>query len=650
MLKELITFSIMPSQITSDTQISEIVTDVENQYKNGICTLAVFCMPIHPEREHVQDKAGYFCKSYQKIKKELDKRGLKSGVLFQTTIGHGAVKNKLPFQEYIKFTDGKGDGICCPIDADFQSYVYESVRKVALLKPNAILIDDDFRLITRGGKGCACPKHLARFNALIGQNLTREELYNIVTNENDSRCEEYTKAHIKVQFESLEETAKVIRSAIDSVDPSIQGVFCNGGDNGINIAKILAGKNNPTILRINNGYYAYNSTSGFTYSIFKGALQRSQYNGVDYIVAECDTCPHVIYAKTAKQLHAHYLGSILEGLNGAKHWITRLTNSQNIEWESGKSYRKILAKNSGLYKTASGLVDKITWHGFKIPLPKRFERKSMNGRVYQDANSFGEQCLERLGLPMYFSKDEGGITCFVDGNSNYFTSDELIKELSNNAIFSAQEAKLVANRGFEKYLGVKIEEYDGEIKPLGDKILTTGNGVQVQNDYKKLIPLNSDVRVTSELCYNDYETGLVSVGNGTTEYKNELGGLVTVFSGTPNSVDKSIYGYSFLNSSRKAQFIDILKASNEPLIYFKGEENVYLKTGTLKDGKNLTCAFNLCYDEIENFSLVYPTKPKKVSFVDCDGQIKELNFVYENGEIKTQISLNCLDVLLLIIE
>ena len=648
MSKKLITYSIMMTQINNDSQIYEICNDIENQYKNGVCNLAVFFVRINPDSVPIKDKLSYYLNNYKIIKVELDKRGLKSGILVQSTIGHGAYKTEVPFTEYVRFTDGKGDGIVCPLDSDFQQYVYDCYVKIASCHPSAILLDDDFRLIHRPGKGCACKNHMARFNKVAGTNLSREELYNIVTTDHE-KSEEYTKKFVEVEFETLKEFARLIRSAIDSVDPSIQGVLCSGGDNSVDLAKIVAGKNNPTIIRLGNANYSYNSTSGFTYNMFRAAKQAVEYAEADYLLAETDTTPHHRYSKTAKQLHSHYVGSILEGLKGAKHWITRLSASDEIEWQSGLAYRKILTKNAGLYQTLANLVDGIKWHGFKIPVPKT-KQFTFKKSITSELNTFGEKCFERLGFPMYFSHKKGGITCFVDNNDVFFNDLELLEELKGNAIFSGESAKKIGERGFEKYLGVKVEEYDGELKPSADQIYVTNKLVEVPVKYKKLTALNKSVVETSKLVYNDFEKGLINLGSGTLEYKNEFNGNMVVFCGTPNGEATYIQGYSFLNHARKLQFVNILKNSGEPVIYYAGDENMYLKTGTLKDGRNLTSLINLCYDEVENLELVYPNKPNKVSFIDGSGEIKEIPFTYENGSIKTSITLYCLDTLILIIE
>ena len=414
MSKKLITYSIMMTQINDEAQIQEIANDIERQYKEGISNLAIFFVRINPDSKPIKDKITYYLNNYLKVKKELDKRGLKSGILVQSTLGHGAYKCEQPFEEYKNFTNGLGAGIACPLDKDFQQYVYDCYVKIAKCGPSAILLDDDLRLVYRPGKGCACKNHMERFNKAVNGNFTREELYNKVTSK-DEDSEYYANKFVEVEYETLNEFARLIRSAIDSVDPSIQGVLCSGGDNSVDIAKIVAGKNNPTIIRIGNANYSYNSTSGFTYNMFRAAKQVLEFKGIDYLLAETDTTPHHRYSKTAKQFNSHYIASILEGVKGAKHWITRLSHSDEIEWESGEAYRKMLAKNAGLYQTLANLVDGITWHGFKIPIPK-YKKVTFKKEITSDINSFSEKCFERLGLPLYFSAEKGGITCFTDNN------------------------------------------------------------------------------------------------------------------------------------------------------------------------------------------------------------------------------------------
>lgn len=224
------------------------------------------------------------------------------------------------------------------------------------------MFDDDCRLMMRPfTKGCACHRHMERFKKLSGSDMTRERLYEYV-------CSHPSDDEISVAFETVQRDSMVeffteMRKAIDSVDPSIQGVNCTSGDvceSVMYTAPVFAGKTNPTIVRVPNGTYAPENVRGFSDIMRRAAVCRSKLAkaGIDVIIAETDTVPFNRYGKNARYLHSQYTASILEGLKGAKHWISRFSSG---ELASGEAYRKILAKHADFYEKLSELVCKIEW-------------------------------------------------------------------------------------------------------------------------------------------------------------------------------------------------------------------------------------------------------------------------------------------------
>ncbi len=190
------------------------------------------------------------------------------------------------------------------------------------------MLDDDFRLMLKGGQGCACPLHMAEFNRRTGRSMTREELaVHIASHEEDDPL---TQVFRDTQRDSLIKAAKAFRAAVDSVDPTIQGINCTSGHLCESVEytnKIWAGEGNPTIVRIPNGIYAPITVRGFSDLMRNAAICSSKLKkrGIEIILAETDTIPFNRYAKSARYLHAHYAASILEGLKGAKHWLSRST-------------------------------------------------------------------------------------------------------------------------------------------------------------------------------------------------------------------------------------------------------------------------------------------------------------------------------------
>lgn len=93
------------------------------------------------------------------------------------------------------------------------------------------MVDDDFRLLGRSGKGCACPLHMAEFNKRAGTDMTREELWSILSDPNHPDEEMYVRAadmpdgsRTKVDFTKNGE-ALVLDCPCYTLDPVILFIY-----------------------------------------------------------------------------------------------------------------------------------------------------------------------------------------------------------------------------------------------------------------------------------------------------------------------------------------------------------------------------------------------------------------------------------------
>ena len=634
--RKLVLYSIMKF---NDEYLEEITKDIIEQYRSGVCSLPMFNMTLVPEGDPLVDKAEELCNSYKKYKEILDKAGVPSGVLMQATRGHGWTLGK-PFkiQAYTNLTDGKTDNVACPEDSRFNEYIYNATKKIALCMPSAIMVDDDFRLLTRGGKGCACPLHMKAFNERAGLNLTREELYEKVQ-KGDKEGNRLYDIFKQVNQDSLIKTAKIIRRAIDEVDPSIQGSFCCGGysvNYDLEIAKILSGDKNPTVLRLNNGYYTPGGTRYYSYVSFRAARHTSRLKGkVDIVMAETDTCPQNRYSTSAQSLHTHFICSLLEGCNGAKQWLTRSPYEPN----SGKAYRKILAEHRGLYEELAKIYPTLKWRGFNT-----YITSNCDSYIPDEHNDgFTTHFLDQMGLPLSFSTEVTGINCFAGKVTSTYSDEELKKILSGNVVLDCVSAKILIDRGYGKYLGVDVRKWTGKMPKEEIIFDIPGKTTGVQQDGNELVITNDKTEVLTKVM--NVTTGLEPeyLYPGSTKFKNELGGTVYVFSGTPVA-PHSIHGgaFSFLNETRKQQFINILKDHGEDLVYFPGDEEVYLKVADIEGGGYFVSFINECADPIENIELVVNKKVEKVYKLNENGDRVEVKFTQEGDKI----TLDCGSVVL----
>lgn len=633
-----------------DTEhLEEICQDIKEQYEKGIADCALFSMTLVPEGNPPSDKVTILCKKFAKFQKRLGEMGLTSGILVQASVGHGWILGEMfPYQSHVNFTDGVATRSVCPYDEGFKEYIYKVMATIASYNPACVMVDDDFRTIWYKGEGCACPLHMAEFNKRAGTSITDRELWKIV-NEKTEISKKYTDIFIDVQRDSLVETARVMRAGIDSVNPKLPVSYCCCGNNAefaYEIASILAGKGNPVTVRINNGNYTPQGTRFFSRVFHRAATQIAKLKGkVDILLAETDTCPQNRYSVGAQGLHTHFTGSILEGVSGAKHWITRLIA---YEEKSGIAYRKILGKYRGFYEKLAELQPSLKWRGCRIFVPSAPD--FTYGRVKEEWDGWSYYVLERLGLPMYFSSENGGVLCLEGDVDTRLSDGEIIEALKGTVVLASDTALNLINRGFGKYLGVNVRKWNGK-QPVREIIGVNGKHTKIQDKIMEIIKA-SDETVAYSYVYTttDYES-YEKLFPGVTGYTNELGGNVFVFCGSPTSEYSISSGtFSFLNYSRKEQLIDILSKTGEMPIYFPGDEEVYLRVADMSENKLFCAVFNLGFDTIDKIELVCDFEAKRFTLLTSDGEEKEIEFDKENNKYILNASVKTLDPVVVFVE
>lgn len=647
-------YSIMP--LLSE-HVMEICDDIERQYKDGIATEALFKMTLTPEGNPAVNKARMLCEEYDLFKAELESRGLNAGILVQATIGHGySVGERPPFQNVIA-VNGVPSFTICPYDEGFRDYIRDAFAEIAKRAPSSIMVDDDFRLFARGNHACACPLHLEAISKRYGRKITREELAErLERDDEDGRL--LMKLYYEANIESLIGCAEAMREGIDSVDPTIQGSFCNCGDTcegAAEIAKILAGKGNPVIVRVNNGNYTPAGARNITDSVARCATQiAGMKDKVDIFLAETDTCPQNRYSTGAHSLHAHFTASIIEGAAGCKHWITRLSA---YEPESGEAYRKILGKYAGFYNELSKIVPDLDWSGCRIPLTKELwipKPPLSSFRMSSKINGWASCVLERLGLPIYYSGIDGGAV-FLDGQRDEFFSDgEIEKMLSGTVFLAAESAKNLISRGFGKHIGVAVEEIPtSDTRASQEIIFDNGNPTSKQVGLHRLVPITEGVIARSMVVATPNGAGTepkIPLFPGVTCYKNELGGRIITFAGTPEAKFHYTSAFSFLNQSRKLQLINLLRKSGNLPVYYPKDAEVYLRAANMSDGSLFVAFFNISLDPIEEITLVCERKVNSVKALQPDGSYKAVGFTEKDGVMTVDTPANILTPVILIIK
>lgn len=607
--------------------------DIINEVKRKTFLMPLFSMTLVPEGDPVWDKAGKMAKLYAKYRDRLKKDGVDSGILVQASLGHGYPITKNPFQPVVGLVDGVEYSVVCPEDELFIEHFCGVMRTLAKEKPKAIMLDDDFRLLMRPGRGCACPRHMAIFNKRAGLNLTREELLSHI--KTHPKTDRLTRIFAEVQRDSLVKAATAFRAAIDEIDPTIQGINCTSGHICEAVTytnKIFAGKGNPTIVRIPNGIYAPESIRGFSELMGQTAIcaTKLKRSGIDIILSETDTIPFNRYAKSARYLHSHYTASVLDGLKGAKHWLTR---TSAYEPRSGKAYRDILAKHSGMYECLSWIAPDIKWIGCNSAFAEQTDFDFNSTRIWlSHSNNFAIKFFERIGVPFYFS-DEAENATFIEGDLVNDLTDEKISELFSGSVFlDGDAAKRLTERGFGDLLGVKVEEWDLGTASGESFDGTLNQCCTGQKNRKKITVTNGKTEILSyNYLRSDSYAKLLSPA--VTVLEREDGRLTVVFSGSTDANFNYYEGFAFLNESRKAQLISLLRRAGALPLYIDGDDEVCLRAGYLGDGTLLAAIFELGIDPIEDVRLFLEKQPENIKIMNPDGSLSAVDFYEAENNI-----------------
>lgn len=634
-----------------EAHVTEVCEDIKYQYENGIANCALFSMTLVPEGTPPVNKAEALCKKYDVFKAKLDSMGLRSGILVQATIGHGRILGESsPFPKFRGLIPGNDSDTCCPYDDSFCDHMREVFATVASHKPDTIMVDDDFRLLARGGRGCACPLHMAEFNRRAGTNFTKEELYKEL-----KRCGhgKYAEIFIETQRESLLKAAKAMREGIDSVDKALPASYCGCGENlefAEEIAKILAGEGNPVVVRINNGNYTPAGARHLSHVSYRAAREAEYIRDkVDVILAETDTCPQNRYSTGAYSLHSHFTATILEGAKGAKHWITRLST---YEPNSGKAYRKLLSKKRGFYDALAEIEPELEWLGCRIPLTntRRFIFENDGWLDNRDgSDGWSLHVLERFGLPTYFSSKQGGAAFLSASADKKFSDAEILDMLHGPVFLSSDSAENLIKRGFGKYLGVDVREWQGK-RPTGERLHVNGKSCGAQIGWRELVPLSDSVKVESTIYHTVDRVNFEDLFPGVTVYKNELGGTSVVFCGTPITEFTYLQAFSFLNESRKLQLVKILTECGALPIYYNSDEEVYLRAARMKDGNTFLALFNIGLDPIDEISLATEDSVSEVLSLSANGEWSSVPFTKDGASLTVHHSAATLDPVVLILK
>ena len=623
--------SIIPNFAGKEEYLAELI---RNRFRETGIEYYAMSYPLHPQGDDVADKVRIQKNSFRKLKALLkEDEGIKLGILFQTTLGHGGYWNLTPQcaleADRIVKADGTPTHRCCPLDGRFLDYIRTCVTALCEERPDFTLGDDDMRMFDGT---CYCDRHVKLISEMTGKEFTRESLAAAVAEAGPH--DPVAAAFEKAQIEAMKRLCETVRQAIDSVDPAIRCGCCivaSRYDYAETESRTLAGNTAP-FLRISNATYLEGT--------LRDALWRDAGTGVQValmkgkgiqLLDESDTCPHNRYSKSARTMHAHITAGLLRGLDGGKLWLDQSADALR---EISRPYEKILAEHQYFYRQVTELARTWTPGGCVVNVPPMdHEPYPAAGMLFYDHCDWPAFCFCRTGIPVrYEGMGSKGIHLLSGGQIDRYTDDELRFFLSDAALIDGPAAVKLTERGFAELMGVRAEN-----APVrGNKEVLKGTGLSVgflAADGTPLLTLLPGTEELSEVFFSQYRGAPAEkTMAGSTFRVNACGGKVIV---TAMNLRKW-HQMHVANPGRKLFYIAYLKKLGGVPCYVPEMQDARILCGTLPDGALVCAVADGSYDPLP-VRIAAAKTPSRVLRLTPAGEFKEGPFrIAADGAVETQ--------------
>lgn len=603
------------------------VSEILRQHREVGLDRFLVSLSFHPQMTPASNLIPVLCRRFAYVRDAVAGHGIELAVLIQSTVGHGW-NGKVPLTEEpwqkVVYVNGQESPRMCHYDEGFRKYVYDCIAAISRERPSLLLIDDDVGVRMRE---CFCPKHIEALNKALGVSYSREDYEKLCS---PSKIDDPVFAEIAVVFRDIcVDFAKVIRSAVDSVDPTIRcGLCCcyGGYFNHAEVAKALAGNTEPFI-RINNAVYG-NKHPDSLVSVFRSASRvLKQIEGIDTVLDETDTCPHNYMSESAAMFHSHITNAMLSGFSGCKLWTSEFKVPVNKG--SQARYEKKLRDYRGFYGTLNKLAKEIVWQGVSglaFKLPDTIAGHPTNS-AWGISGNISSHCIEGMyALPLrYEDVDVPGISFLRASDVVSMKDEQLRLLLSNKVVVDSLAAREVCKRGMADLIGVNADEGDRDFffSSEQNSAGTIDTAVLWEESNSYLKPLSDKVEILSYFCKGQRFIDAYRAFPGSTYYRNPLGGEIVVLGW---SLDVNFFKM-YIPSRRDLllEALDRLSNGIFEMAVESGEQSL-VRHGILKDGSELLAVTQLGLDDDDTLLVRMKRTPIKAELLQPNGSWSTVDF------------------------
>ena len=474
--------------------------------------------------------------------------GLSAGINHLATVGHHSENLAGSLSEPWQRMMGLGGETCagsfCPADPDFRRYVTASYVALACAEPDFIWIDDDVRLEGHGAVryACFCDRCLGRFEEESGVRYTRETLAAAFRsgsgNEQLALRKQWLEHNRRLQTELL----RLIRAAVDSVNPSIVLGMMTGdrfydGNPFAEYVEALGGVAGLEVKwRPGAGFYSDSSPLGLLEKAHSIGRQCALLPAaVRDIQSEIECFPYQRLRKATHTTATEVAAYIAAGCTGAA------LNVMGISPDPFEEYLPIFEKVRAFgpfYERLVAAFGRTPCLGIWPALNRdHFAGCNLGGEWPSfDASQINAACeLCEIGLPIAYSGEGASLALLAGDTCRALAREELLRLLSGGLLLDVPALAALNDMGLSEYTGFAPagEKEVDTLEVFSDDALN-GSFVGWLRDCRPsfwpetarvLRPLRAGCRVLSEL--TDFGNNRLGPASGV--FENSLGGRVAVF-------------------------------------------------------------------------------------------------------------------------
>ena len=579
--------------------------------------------------------------------------GLAAGINQHTTIGCHYEKPGLtlnqPWQKMVG-EDGTPGMSYCASDPRMQNYIRQLYVMLAESGPDFIWMDDDIRLtgINPGKYGCFCNLCLERFAKENGQRWTRENLRATFNHGSVEERLSARKAWLTHNRRYLWELYALIRSAVDTVSPSIQlgCMNCGGSYNGFGyeeIAVALSGTRKLSVKwRPGAGFYTDVLPS---HLLLKGHVVGRAAAFLPPIVtdiqSENEAFPSQSRQKSATMLGLEIGVDIAAGCTGSA--LNFLSNTRDPIAEHRYKFALVHTQRR-FYDRLAGTFGRSPCEGIwsartrdQFAAHALAEGDWLTGNLRNDSEIIYEPA--EMGLPIAYGHEGAKVTILHDHTCLEFSRDELLKILSGGVLLDGSALQRLNGMGFAEHTGFSVRSTVAA-KPceLFYEVLTADPingkftgwqrdmwGGSANDPIYLLESASGQSRILSEVTDFDVEGDLLSntkkLGAGGGVFENCLGGRVAVMGCHPWS-GSSFFCNMSLSLAKSSQIKALMRwLSKEQLpAYvesFLGRIGLWCRRDS--QGRLALFLVNVSLDAAENIHVMVREAPPVLTLFRVDG-------------------------------